>query len=399
MVGKQVVRQMVSEEWLQEVLERRREEFDIEYGGYLSNHLAHGAIALAKLGADEGRIKTFIDRYLVKLEPSGKPSTVGAQVPLPPSVLKDLLGQRENFPFLFAHYHHLVEELGIEQAVQSSISVLAPGMVCSALHAMIHLGYACSIGHRGLVAEGLAYLHFSHVDLGASFTVSATSHRTTTFEAFLATLLESLGKASKDERLKEIITSAPEKFKDVVTSDFQRKAMALSSPESWDLLDSYLRNIPSAGENLDWFLDVALLVFVRSAREKGWDFFLAHGVTCTWATLQVARHSTSQQRSLIEKSLLRTLCVAYLIQGSPTLDEKAVVRPEDNPLWDNNTNLATNAIAQYGVDEHIYKVVQVALDRAESGRAMLLDGLYKDAAYLVLNQPSSSPFFNPPSGK
>jgi hypothetical protein len=259
---------------------------------------------------------------------------------------------------------------------------------------MIHLGYACSIGPPGLVAEGLAYLHFSHVDLGASFSVSAPSNKGLTFDGFLSTLLESLGKASADERLKEIIASAPEKLKNVHTSDFQRHAMALSSPQGWDLLDTYLRNIPSVGENIDWFLDIALLIFVQSAREAKWDFFLAHGVTCTWATLQVARLSEPQQRSLIEKSLLRTLAAAYLIQG-PTLDERAVIRPAD-PLWDSNTSLATNAITKYGVDEHIYKVVQVALDRAESGRAMLPDAVYKDAAYLVLDQTSGDPFFTTP---
>ena len=36
-------------------------QYHIEYRGFLSNHVAHGIIALAKLGATKERIREFVD--------------------------------------------------------------------------------------------------------------------------------------------------------------------------------------------------------------------------------------------------------------------------------------------------------------------------------------------------
>lgn len=38
--------------------------FYIEYGGYLTNHLSHGIIALHRLGASEARIDQFISKQV-----------------------------------------------------------------------------------------------------------------------------------------------------------------------------------------------------------------------------------------------------------------------------------------------------------------------------------------------
>ena len=37
------------------------EKYHIEYRGFLSNHVAHGIIALAQLGATKERIQEFVD--------------------------------------------------------------------------------------------------------------------------------------------------------------------------------------------------------------------------------------------------------------------------------------------------------------------------------------------------
>ena len=44
-------------------------KYFIEYGGFLSNHISHGIIALHRLGAPPSRIQRFVDWYERKLEP------------------------------------------------------------------------------------------------------------------------------------------------------------------------------------------------------------------------------------------------------------------------------------------------------------------------------------------
>ena len=42
------------------------QHYNIEYQGFLSNHLAHGVVALELLGASEKRIDLFADEYIEK---------------------------------------------------------------------------------------------------------------------------------------------------------------------------------------------------------------------------------------------------------------------------------------------------------------------------------------------
>lgn len=376
------VRQTVDHAWLQMILQRRSKRFDIEYGGYLSNHLAHGVIALGLLGANNMQIEGFAKKYETKLEPAGESKGLGVR--LPPSRLQTLLGKRQEFPKLFSHYYGLVESIGVERAIRESISVLAPGMVGSALHAMIHLGYATSIQHPELVSEGLAYLHFTSVDLGATYAAPA-SRSAATFNEFLETFQSAVGKAHGDHRLVELIASGPETFKAVHTSDFQRNAMAVANNEGKDLLSLYLDDIPSTGGNIEWLLDAAILLFTKTAPNNSWDFFLAHGVTCAWATTQVAHICEPQQVSLLERALLRTLAVSFLIQGCPKLvDTTRNLKRQSGSSWE---ELAKYTSSLTDIDEHVYKVVQVAADRHESGKGMLPEQLYRDTAHLVLERP------------
>jgi len=377
-----LVRQNVNRGWLHSVLQRRSKEHGIEYGGYLSNHLAHGVIALGLLGAKEDQVEGFVKYYAPKLGPADESKSTDAR--LPPSKLQALLGKRQDFPGLFNHYNQLVASVGVERATRESITTLAPGMIGSALHAMIHLGYAISIGHPELVAEGLAYLHFTGVDLGATFAAPSTE-TAETFDPFLEAFQNAVSKAHNDQRLLEIIAGGPEAFKDIETSDFQRKAMAVATDEGRDLLSLHLDDIPSTGGNIGWCLDAAILLFTKTAPSDGWDFFLAHGVTCAWATTQVARLCEPQQVSLLEKSLIRTLAVSVFIQGCPELvDTTGSLKRQSGSSWD---ELAKYTSALTEVDEHIYKVVQVAADRHESGDGKLSEQLYKDTAHLVLERP------------
>jgi hypothetical protein len=42
------------------------DHYNVEYGGFLSNHLAHGVIAFERMGAGDDRIEQFANEYKEK---------------------------------------------------------------------------------------------------------------------------------------------------------------------------------------------------------------------------------------------------------------------------------------------------------------------------------------------
>jgi hypothetical protein len=50
---------------LHKLLQNNTSRYHIEYGGYLSNHLSHGLVALYKLGASEKLIQQFNEDYAI----------------------------------------------------------------------------------------------------------------------------------------------------------------------------------------------------------------------------------------------------------------------------------------------------------------------------------------------
>ncbi len=351
-------------------------KYHIEYDGFLSNHLAHGVIALEKLGADSKQIGDFVQRYQKKLEPareeqhdikSNKDERVAA-----------LLGKHEGYNELFQYYESCVKQVGIEKAVRSNIALLAKGMAGSALHGMIHLGYAVNAKHTTLVSEGLAYTHFSHVDIVGKVEEDMTV--CSDFATFLDSISEAITNSQEDQVLRNLVDGASEQFKDLKTSTFQRKVLALGCPTGQEALARCFGKVPRPAD-MAWFVDIALFLFIRTARRESSDFFLLHGVTCSWAVWQVAQVTagdTHNETSLC-KSLLHTLGAAYVAQGCPEL--AAETSTSEMSSWE---SILGDALLQTDADEHVYKLVQVAHERSSSG--CLSQDDYKLAARIVLDR-------------
>ena len=90
-------------------------KFCIEYGGYLSNHLSHGIVALHKLGASQARVDRFVAQYIPHLE---------ASVPEPSASVSSfdaaLLGKRQHFYSLVGFYEGEVAKRGLATTLQVS---------------------------------------------------------------------------------------------------------------------------------------------------------------------------------------------------------------------------------------------------------------------------------------
>ena len=69
------------------------QRWEIEFGGFLTNHLWHGVVALAALGASGKLVDDFVAEYTQKLQPTAPAAT--DQSPAVESALN--LGCRQNF--------------------------------------------------------------------------------------------------------------------------------------------------------------------------------------------------------------------------------------------------------------------------------------------------------------
>ncbi|RLN21238.1 hypothetical protein BBJ28_00013676, partial [Nothophytophthora sp. Chile5] len=148
-------------------------QYRIEYGGFFSNHLLHGVVALFELGASEEKLDEFAANYATKLEKE-EPDHEDVLRPevrssLPQDKLltfesaRELRGKRDNFDGLLALYAAEIQELGIDGAVKKHLPLLVGGLAGALLHSIIQLGYAYRIGGERLVAEGLTYMHYAYL--------------------------------------------------------------------------------------------------------------------------------------------------------------------------------------------------------------------------------------------
>ena len=135
--------------------------FDIEWGGFLTNHLSHGVYALWQLGAPAPLVSRYRALYVARLSRLPAP----LPPPPPPASAALLLGQRREYAPLLYLYRGEVRALGVGGALAARLPRLLPGLAGAALHGLIHCGVAARRGQSWLVAEGLAYLHHSYLAL------------------------------------------------------------------------------------------------------------------------------------------------------------------------------------------------------------------------------------------
>ena len=97
----------------------------IEFGGFLSNHLAHGAIALAFLGGETadsaGRIAEFMAAYAPRLEPPQRAQSEQAG--------DHLRGARVGYAERLALERAHVARLGIDEALRARLPATIEGCV------------------------------------------------------------------------------------------------------------------------------------------------------------------------------------------------------------------------------------------------------------------------------
>lgn len=149
--------------------------FDIEFNGYLSNHVKHAVIALERLDAPEERLQEYWDMYTtltpynLPLHPVTEP--YDSIKPCSKEEWTSLRGKKEKF---WEMSKFLDEELEgpLEGNINRLIQTYAPdtlaGLAGALTHGIIHLGWALDAydgEHPWMVIEGLAYINFSFLSV------------------------------------------------------------------------------------------------------------------------------------------------------------------------------------------------------------------------------------------
>jgi len=302
-----------------QLLHKAHNDYDIEYGGFLSNHISHGLITLAQLNASDERFDKWYDAYLqhevlgYQLEPSRKPS----DVTITEDNLHEYLGKRDYFPNLYEFFQKQLERNDTAETVNKYFPLVSAGIAGSALHPMIHLGFSLDFGKCDVpIAEGLAYLVHSYLPL-TDF--SKFNPEESTEQLDLKTII---GQVQQDKELwnkvrtPEVISSFQSRLK-----LFQNSTTVLSYVSKWNALH---QNPSTEEEKEKLFAEaceelatVSVFAFYNTKPASS-EFFLLHGVTGCFSAIKIAKTLKShEERMKLLFYFTYALVSVFVTEGSP----------------------------------------------------------------------------------
>lgn len=333
-------------------------EHHIEYAGFMSNHLAHGLVALHQLGASAERMDDFYPHASQHLE-ARRPAT-GATQPLTRDNFVSSVG-RVDFTscvhFLQQEWTRIAVDLDpeatndadtlkrIEQRLVAELFPrLAFGIAGHATHPLIHIGFGLVMtsevdppmwshlrqGEGGraqnpMVVTGLAYLIYQGVRLDAGTggyspaSMDSIPHANTKpLHTVLADAIEKLGPWVG--RLDSMVAEKP--YSERAGGQFQRKVAVLADHAAQDLLrvDAQWR-IDSIDLAVDELRSAVLLLYGVSDN----DFFMLHGVTSLYALRHILpKLAADADRIVALRYGLKMLLAVFAVQGLPAKESKAL---------------------------------------------------------------------------
>ncbi len=375
--------------------ENSTKKYFIEYGGFLSNHIGHGIIALKRLGASPQRAVEFVDWYTARLESRSEHEEEHVDIASEEDALK-LLGANKNFYALVDYYEkRLKEDYGNspEAMVADLFPKLSVGMAASALHGLIHLGYGFASQTGWMVCEGFAYLHFSYAPIALDAVKESPL-----FGAGEIPILEVIARVGQNDGLKRFLQEEDSAFKGRETSGFQRRFLALLGKRSAELMaavcqietPSPLRDqcLDAAGANeaLKWLLDCCIIAYCVTTRPN--YFFMLHGVTGCWSLRQILASVDVRYIPTIIRNYLCILLAAYLAEDCPTIDS-AILTSGCTSTLEGMRQEVLRSPTKGGDDrdEHVFKLLQVCIETSKENTDPEMDSIYEIAADKVLNNP------------
>ena len=365
------------------------DKYFIEYKGFLSNHVAHGIIALHRLGASEERIQEFVDWYKDRLEEPHQDDETGDDV-------DSLKGKRMCFYKILQSVKTLLKDnyKSIEGLIAGELPKYSLGLGCSAFHGIIQIGYGFSTKDEKRVCEGLAYLHHSYLPLIHKKPLPSADE----IGKGTKNPIELLSSVKEDKLLYNTMIEEIKKepWSSMDAGYFQRGLayliqvhgdhfVTLLSDMRLDIPRTETGDIDTVEMGMQ-VVGIATVAYIMT--EPANDFFMLHGVTSAWSILQILPLLDAEHGVEIIEIFLIKLLATYMCVGCPKLSR--ALNPhgeEDSKQWD---SIIAKTLAETR-DEHIYKLVQVAHDMWKIQPGM--GHVYIQAAEIALTNPLTYPKF------
>ena len=324
--------------------------YEVEWGGFLTNHLSHGCWALRQLDAPATLLRRYTELYTPRLMPLSEDPLQA----ISESDVVALRGARVNFAAQFAFFMKQIAETSADKTLIRWLPELLLGLAGAAMHPIIHLAVGLRERADWLIAEGLAYLNHSHLATVACGT-GASSSGLADANADGATFVE------------HALLRQPSAA--VVASGRFQRAMAglLHDADSVGALRAAVQQGPLRGFVEGNMLDVSVRFFVGQGCN---DYFILHAVTASWGlgvVLGSARLLPEQTKREAVGALAVAIAAAMWIQGvkdSDVLHQQKVADPVA-ALTVARERIASLNTENEPRNEHVYKLVAIAVDRLE----------------------------------
>ena len=389
--AKEVFADETAQKWLADVA------WDIEFQGYLTNHVKHAIIALKGLDAPKERIDGYWKEYTSET-PYGIPLDAGnftkPSEPLKDDEWKGLIGKKKSFSKLCYYFEAEIDKFGSDAVVKAALPLLIDGIPGALTHGIIHCGWGLASGSKWMTIEGLAYLAFSHVSVMPERYVTETLPGSTPMESllYLADHKEEFAEFSKATKA-DVEKYPKETFHpELVVAGFQWQVAKIL-----DAGHPLFYQKPTWLENDNLLEDMYDLVSTLHVVSKG-NFLILHLVTSLWGLEQALVAADDPELKIAG---LRAFWIT--LQGLLTTsgggfpsraDIEAVITsnnnkyddPTDSSVVTNWSQLAKDAI--YQIEEHNIKLVYVEKDLWERYD---YKSLYRTAASYFCETPNISP--------
>ena len=362
----------------------------IEYRDDMSNHLAHGMVALAELGASQYRIMQYMDEYMKKLEkPEKYAEENNPELPFDPEAMK---GKRKCFYRLLDHYE--AKEGALDEVVGAALPGLAAGFAGAAFHGLIQLGYGYHAGSHRVVYEGLAYAHHSYLpvlisDEESLFKPLGVDGNTEPVQV--------LNNIRADKSLTEYMIAERVKYSNVGEGRYVKGVRVVNAGKGNELM-KYVNSMKTpqlmadhSAEQLSSFLNWLLntIITIYTATENNGarnDFFLLHGVTAAWSLRQVLHCvQEGKERLRILRLFLCSVMTVYVLQFTPLVstDHLDSGLPAASLTW---KAIVDDALEKER-DEHVYKLIQICKELDGMPENKEMSPIYKIASDLIVKKP------------
>ncbi len=392
--------------------------WDIEYGGYLSNHLSHNWLVMSAVGASEADMQWWQDLYTNRL--AEKPAREAGDLEPARAWANDQVAITQSnwrqhfqttriaFPAYRDFFDARIAELGLSATLRATLPPLLPGLAGAALHPLIHTGWGAEANSALMVAEGLAYMATAHQPLASDGRHAPPSPLWSPDTAVPVTAAVAFLSDAKGRGLARVAQEASETeaYRQLRLGRFQPRLIAFDDPAL--PLGAALNQIgplglPAATEPLTDTIEEMTALLAAALCGSDNEFFVLHGLTSLHAVLALLPHLDADDQRAALSHWWRAAMATLVAQDFPGLSETAELlegwrdqrrRSTPHRLTAKQSDWWQKSVkeALASLDEHLPKAVYVLWRWTEwQAFSEATVALFEDAARNLLKPHPSRP--------